>query len=159
MGKQNQYDHSVRMPFIIIGPGMEKGKRNDEMIYMQSVFATTCDLAGIKTPQTVQFTSIADLALGKTSNGEEYIYGGYKNLQRMIRSKTHKLILYPQVKQAQLFDLINDPDETTNLIPNKNSGKLIQSLFNKLVQKQQELGDTLVLNINDYKFISPSVDK
>lgn len=153
MGKQSQYDHSVRMPFIIIGPGMEKGKRIDEMIYMQSVFATTCDLAGIKTPQTVQFPSISDLALGKTSNGEEYIYGGYKNLQRMIRSKTHKLILYPQVKKAQLFDLINDPDEMDNLISNKNSEQLIQSLFSKLVQKQQELGDTLVLNINDYKGI------
>lgn len=41
MGKQNQYDHSVRMPLIIRGPGLEPGKRVNEMVYMQSVFATT----------------------------------------------------------------------------------------------------------------------
>jgi choline-sulfatase len=40
MGKQNQYDHSIRMPFVITGPGIEEGKRINRPVYMQSVYAT-----------------------------------------------------------------------------------------------------------------------
>lgn len=151
MGKQNQYDHSIRMPFIMVGAGLEKGKKLDDMIYMQSVFATTCELAGISTPETVQFKSILELAKGNSEEkGEELIYGGYKNMQRMIRTKTHKLILYPQVKEAQLFDLVNDPDEIVNLIANKNQKEIREDMFNKLVYKQKELNDKLVLVKSDY---------
>src|SRR5262249_39066194 len=33
-GKQNLYDHSMRVPFIIAGPGLPKGKTSDALIYL-----------------------------------------------------------------------------------------------------------------------------
>ncbi|MGC9326935.1 MAG: sulfatase-like hydrolase/transferase, partial [Candidatus Hinthialibacter sp.] len=55
MGKQNQYDHSIRMPLIFCGPGIEKDVRNDALVYLHSAYATTCDLADIPIPETVEF--------------------------------------------------------------------------------------------------------
>ena len=47
MGKQNLYDHSTRMPLLVAGPGIPRGKRVDAMVYQHSMFATTCELAGV----------------------------------------------------------------------------------------------------------------
>ena len=51
---------------------------------------------------------------------------------------------------VQLFDLENDPNEMTNLATDKIHQKIKIDLFKKLVQKQKELGDYLVLNPSDY---------
>lgn len=34
LGKQNQYDHSIRVPFIVAGPGVQVGRTIDEPIYL-----------------------------------------------------------------------------------------------------------------------------
>ena len=47
MGKQNCYDHSIRIPLICTGPGIGKGRKVDGMVYQHSVFATACELAGV----------------------------------------------------------------------------------------------------------------
>ncbi|MEN8248294.1 MAG: sulfatase-like hydrolase/transferase, partial [Bacteroidota bacterium] len=63
IGKQNLYDHSIRMPLIIKGPGLEAGEKSDEMVYLQSMYATTCELAGIQIPETVEYKSLKDLMI------------------------------------------------------------------------------------------------
>ena len=37
MGKQNMYEHSLGAPLIINGPGLEKGKRITERVYIQDI--------------------------------------------------------------------------------------------------------------------------
>ena len=51
MGKQNLYDCSVRMPFIISGPGITAGRQIDSLMHQHSLFPTICDLAGLPTPR------------------------------------------------------------------------------------------------------------
>ncbi|MEM8736201.1 MAG: sulfatase-like hydrolase/transferase, partial [Planctomycetota bacterium] len=48
MGKQNMYDHSLRVPFIAIGPDVAKNQTSPEPIYLQDVMATTLELAGVE---------------------------------------------------------------------------------------------------------------
>lgn len=146
MGKQNQYDHSIRMPLIFMGPGLDAGSRVDDLVYMQSIYATTCDLAGITLPATVEFRSLSGLLTGvEQASGESAIFGCYRHYQRMIRTETHKLIVYPEAGEVQLFDLVADPYETTNLANQAEYQALADSLFGLLVQKQAELGDYLKL--------------
>jgi choline-sulfatase len=146
MGKQNQYDHSVRMPFIIRGPGLDGGKSIGKMIYMQSIYATVCELAGIGVPETVEYPSLVNLLEGEPEGGEEYVFGAYLDLQRMIRNKKYKLIVYPKVNEVQLFDLENDPDEMNDLAENKKYKSIKKDLFEAMKRKQEELGDFLVLD-------------
>jgi len=145
MGKQNQYDHSVRMPLMIAGPGIQAGHICHEMVYLQSIFATSCDLAGIDIPKSVDFPSLKSLLKDPNAKGENLIFGAYKDLQRMIRSKHYKLIVYPKVKKLQLFNLKNDPDELVNLANKKRMNDVKSDLLMRLFMKQKELGDFLEL--------------
>ncbi len=148
MGKQNQYDHSIRMPLIISGPGINPGGKSDALVYLQSLFATTCELAGIEIPSTVDFPSLNGLIQGATDEVHEAIFGNYRHFQRMVRTKDHKLIMYPHIGHRQLFDLNKDPLELENLVENPQYENIYRELFAKLQTLQNEVGDTLQLNLN-----------
>ncbi len=51
-GKQNLYQHTWRVPFIVKGPGIQAGARVEGNIYLLDVLATLCDLSGIAVPDT-----------------------------------------------------------------------------------------------------------
>lgn len=142
MGKQNLYECSIRIPFIICGPEIEEGKKIDEMIYMQSIYPTICDLAKIKIPSTVDYTSILPI-IHEQSKGEKYIFGVYKNLQRMIRSDRYKLIIYPEVREIQLFDMWNDPYEMKNLQADSKYKQIKKKLLKSLLVQQKKYNDSL----------------
>jgi len=62
----------------------------------------------------------------------------------------YKLIVYPEVKKAQLFDLKNDPMEIRDIAGKAKSRDIKARLFRELVKKQNELGDFLVVNPDEY---------
>jgi arylsulfatase A-like enzyme len=144
MGKQNMYDHSIRMPLLISGPGVAKGKRIDELVYQHSLYATTCELAGVPVPSTVEFASLAGLLGGRQGKGQEAVFCYYKNFQRAVRTKEHKLIVYPEAAMVQLFDIVNDPWETRNLASDPKYASIKGDLMERLRQIRMELGDPLL---------------
>jgi len=145
MGKQNPYDHSVRVPFIVAGPDVAAGKMIDQPIYLQDVMPTTLELAGIDRPDHVEFQSLLPLLAGKPSEYEA-IYGSYLNLQRSIRTRTHKLIIYPKAEVVRLYDLQSDPNEMHDLADRPASKELIQDLFSQLLALQKKYDDSLNLS-------------
>ncbi len=58
IGKQSLFDHSMRVPFMAVGPGIPAGKKLDTPIYVQDVMATSLQLAGAERPAHVQFKSL-----------------------------------------------------------------------------------------------------
>jgi len=145
MGKQNQYDHSVRMPLIVCGPGIRKGRTVDAMVYLHCMFPTTCELAGIAIPKTVESKSLVPLLMGKKKQVYDAIYGSYKEFQRMVRTEDYKLIVYPAAGEAQLFDVKNDPWETKDLAEDPKYADTAARLMSRLKNLQKEVGDTLEL--------------
>ena len=144
MGKQNPYEHSIRMPFMISGPGIEKGATVDNKIYMQSVYPTTCELAGLKVPESVDYPSILPLVKGEGKGGEEVIFNAYIETQRLVRTDRYKLVHYPKIGRNQLFDLKEDPHETKDLIKDPKLEKVRQRLLAILRKKRMELGDGML---------------
>ena len=145
MGKQNLYDCSVRMPFIVLGPDVAAGRKIDAMMYQHCLFPTICDLAGIATPATVEFPSLLPLLRGKSGKLFDSVYCAYRGFQRMVRTDKYKLILYPEVKRYQLFDLEKDPWEMTSLDASQHAAKVAE-LLRELKQWQQAVHDTMVLD-------------
>jgi choline-sulfatase len=147
MGKQNVYDCSVRMPLILSGPGIARGKRIDDLVYQHCLYATTCELAGIPVPKTVQFPSLVPLMKGDGTAPYPAVFSYYKDFQRMVRTNTHKLIVYPQIKRVQLFDVVKDPWEMHDLSEDSAHADLKTQLFQQLQLLQRELNDPLQLQI------------
>jgi choline-sulfatase len=145
MGKQNQYDHSVRMPLIFAGPGVPAGTRVDALVHQNGLYPTTCELLGVPVPREVETKSLAGLIRGHGKRPFDAVFGGYRELQRMVRTDEHKLILYPEARRTQLFDLRRDPWETDDLSGERSKAALVRSLTERLQALQHELDDPLRL--------------
>ena len=48
LGKQSLYEHSMRGPLIIAGPGIPAGRSTAAFTYLFDLFPTICDLAGVE---------------------------------------------------------------------------------------------------------------
>lgn len=143
LGKQNAYDHSIRVPLIFSGPGIPQSKTSDEMVYLQSVHPTTFELASLSIPSHIEFESLYSHFSQDGATGESEIFGSYKDFQRMLRTERYKYILYPEVQKTQLFDLIEDPNELNNLAENPDSKELIEKMHQSLIRLQEKVGDPL----------------
>jgi choline-sulfatase len=143
MGKQNMYDHSVRMPLLISGPGIDGGKRVNAMVYQHSLFATTCELGGVTIPKPVEFPSLAALLRGPDREQHDAVFCWYRGFQRSIRTREHKLIVYPEAKKTQLFDLNQDLWEISDVANKREYSTIRQKLLERLRRFQNELGDDL----------------
>lgn len=145
LGKQNLYEHSVRPPFIVVGPGVPQGKRTGEPIYYQDVVPTTLELAGIKQPEHVQFQSLLPIIRDQGKSKYPSIYTAYIDLQRAVNKDGWKLILYPKIKKIRLFHVTEDPHEMHDLAEAPGQAGRIRELFAELTRWQKETGDALDL--------------
>jgi arylsulfatase A-like enzyme len=117
MGKQSLYEHSLRVPLIICGPGLPEGQKSGALVHLHDVFPTLCELLKMKTPPTVQSSSLVPVLKNQTAKVRDRIVGAYINIQRCVREEEWKLIVY-RVKgkeTIQLFNIKDDPWETDNL--------------------------------------------
>ena len=150
-GKQSMFEHSVKVPLIVAGPGLPKRNRIDVPVYMQDVMPTTLQIAGKKIPSHVQFKSLLPLIRGRRTEQYASIYGAYQQeSQRMVRRGDLKLIVYPKAKTVLLYDLKSDPDETKNLADRPEYAQTIKELLAALERLQQESGDPLVLDSSTF---------
>ncbi len=131
-GKQNMYEHTVGIPLIMHGPGIPKGQHIAAQCYLRDLFPTTCELAGIEIPTTVQSRSLASLISGKTQSVYDAVFSCYTDTQRMIRDQRWKLIWYPQLNRYQLFDVVADPNELQDQSSGSQHAARIKSMASKL---------------------------
>jgi arylsulfatase A-like enzyme len=118
-GKQNLYEHTWRVPFIVKGPGIKAGARVQGNIYLLDVLATLCDLTGTAPPATNEGLSFRPVLEGKQDTMREVMYGAYsgggKPGMRSVRKGDWKLIQYEaydgSVRETQLFNLAKNPHE------------------------------------------------
>lgn len=119
MGKQNLYEHTWRVPFIVKGPGIEGGRRVKGNSYLLDVLPTLCDLAGIPIPGTVEGSSLKPVLDGDKTVVRDVLYGVYsggtKPGIRSVKKGDWKLIKYDtmdgEIRETQLFNLAENPNE------------------------------------------------
>jgi arylsulfatase A-like enzyme len=153
MGKQNMYDHSMRTPLILKGPGIPEGRIEKMEVYLQDIMPTAIEYAGGTVPRWVEFNSLKPFIEGEaTVSNYPAVYGAYMDLQRMIRVDDYKLIVYPKARMVRLFDLVNDPLEMHDLATATRQRDRIRSMFRELKGLQAKMGDTLDLSNYNYYF-------
>ena len=146
IGKQSLFDHSIRVPLMLMGPNIPKGKKIDQDVYLQDVMATSLDLAAIQKPSYVEFNSLLDFIKDtKKKSNYDGIYGAYRMHQRMIRKNGYKLLVYPKINKILLFDMIQDPEEITDLSDMPEQSERIKLLFKDLLKLQKDMEDPLDL--------------
>ena len=113
-GKQNMYEHTIRVPLIFAGPGIRRNRKLTGHAYLRDLLPTLLELAGL--PQVdCDGKSQVRVLLGQKATEHNFTVGYFRDSQRMIRTNRWKLIQYPLVNRTQLFDLQNDADEKHDL--------------------------------------------
>jgi arylsulfatase A-like enzyme len=118
LGKQNLYEHSIRVPMVMAGPGIPRGTRYDGFIYLSDITPTLLDLLGMPRPESFEALSHASVLTHPERRLRDRIYNVYGSWSRSIKtSDGMKLILYnvDGEKREQLFDLSSDPLEMRDL--------------------------------------------
>jgi len=148
-GKQNMYEHTINVPLIVAGPGIEAGAASDAQVYLREVYPTTCELGGVVIPEKVTAKSFAPVLKGERATQNETIYGYFREYQRMIRRDDGwKLIYYPHLDKRQLFNVAEDPNEVNDLAGDSEFKKVEESLFAQLNEWRKEAGDPLLKETN-----------
>jgi choline-sulfatase len=114
------YDSTIRIPLIILGPGVPAGVRVAQQARTIDVLPTILDLLAIPIPVEVQGVSLVPTFTGKNVASaysyEETLYPkiqmGWSEL-RGLRTLDWKYIRAPK---PELYDLHSDPSEKSNVI-------------------------------------------
>ena len=149
LGKQNLYDHSVRVPLIMRGPGVPAGKQVDALTHTFDVYPTLCELAGLKIPETVDAISLLPVVQGTAREARPYLHSVYKHVQRMTQDQAWKLIVYSQdgnqgSSRTQFFHLASDPWELNDLSEDTGVAAERERLEGELARWQVETGDPIL---------------
>ena len=145
MGKQNLYEHSIKVPLLMAGPGIPKAESRNQMVYLWDIFPTLSDLTGQEIPASVQGKSFAPAFSEDNYVPRSEMLFAYRHLQRAARKGDFKLIEY-QVdgnRTTQLFNLNKDPWEMNNLYQDPAHIEKVEELRTVLKQQQKLLGDTI----------------
>jgi arylsulfatase A-like enzyme len=141
LGKQNQYEHSIRSPLIITGPGIPANERSDALVNLNDLFPTFCEIGGAAIPETVESKSLLPLLGGEVKTIHDFVAGEFLDSQRMICDRRWKYIFYPKAGREQLFDLERDPDETNDLSRDPRHAAKLDAMRNRLERWRRRQGD------------------
>ena len=140
MGKQNVYEHSVHIPLLISGPGIERGSKLDKFVYLLDVYPTLCDLCGVEIPSGVEGKSFAGMFSKNDLVTRHDLYFAFQARIRGITDGRYKLIEYrtDRLKLTQLFDLEKDPWERFNFYDFNGYDEIVERLRKRMKEYRAE---------------------
>jgi arylsulfatase A-like enzyme/Flp pilus assembly protein TadD len=115
------YDTTLRIPFLIAGPGVPAGLRIKQQARTIDLLPTLLELVGGKAPAAVQGASLAPAFKGTVVATDSYSETMFPKLNmgwaelRAIRNDRWKYVRAPR---PELYDLSRDPGETNNIAGN-----------------------------------------
>ena len=131
-GKSSVSEGGLKVPMIVSGAGVSReNSRESALINVTDFFATISQLAGNDTPQIADSISFMGLLSNADSPSKEYSYVDFMTngiTRWAIRDERYKLIVSSSGSK-QLYDLLNDPYEDTNLL---RAGEQYQSIESRL---------------------------
>lgn len=154
--RPNMYDHSIRVPTMVRWPGVvQPGSVVTKPVSNLDWYPTLVDIAGATLPggETIRGQSITPLLRGNDAEWTDDFYAEYSTHHqshthmRMYRTPKWKLIRdFLNPERDELYDLANDPAESTNLIASNDAKvqKIIADLHAKIVARMKEISDPVL---------------
>jgi iduronate 2-sulfatase len=131
--KMSLFENSARVPLIIAAPGARgNGRATGSLAELVDLYPTLADLCGLQAPDYLDGTSqrpaLDDPAkLVKTAAYTQVRRGRYDGYS--VRTQRWRYVLWDDGRQGeQLFDMQNDPRETTNLAADPQHAQVVQEL-------------------------------
>ncbi|UCG84802.1 MAG: sulfatase [Gemmatimonadota bacterium] len=135
------YEESTRTPLLVRYPGLARGgSRIDDLVTSVDIAPTMLEIAGVPIGDQIQGRSLVPLLRGDASDWRQSVlieFYTYENPfpwlvdmdYRAIRTKQFKYIHWMQhPDENELYDLVEDPFETENLIADTRLANVVAGL-------------------------------
>lgn len=122
--KWTMYDSVVRVPLIAWAPGRIKARpASDALVQLMDLAPTILESAGVPAPSNWEARSLWPALSGESASGRDVVYSelARDHIQTgaeyivMRRDKEWKLVYYLGEPEGELYDLVSDPGECSNL--------------------------------------------
>ena len=153
LGKQNLYEHSIRVPMILSGPGVPMNKKTDGFTYLSDITPTIIDYLQLPRPSSVEGRSLLPVIQDPSKKVRSSIYNVYGHWSRSIKSEDgFKLIVYnvDGIATTQLFNLKIDPWESKDLSKEPVYREKIMQMRNLLKQQMAAAFDNLNIDLPNW---------
>lgn len=166
--KQQPYDESVCVPFLLKVPG-RRGGEVTQPLNTPDIFPTLCELCGVLAPESVQGKSVASVLNGASEEDSAALIANYHpfgqwGIQRGGKEwRGVRTSQYTYVKDLNgpwlLFDNRADSYQMNNLIDQADSKELQAEMELLLQRKLDETGDSFEPGMNYVHRWSYDVDE
>ena len=119
-GKHTLFEKALKSALIIKAPfNKEKGFRAEGIVESIDLYPTILEFCGIDPPEGIEGRSLLQQLESPKAQGKEASYSYFKKGITM-RTGKYRLTKYfrEEIPTIELYDLINDPDETKNIAEN-----------------------------------------
>jgi len=137
-GKWTLYEGGVRVPFMVIGPGIKGGSQTNIPITGWDILPTLSELAGNKNPLPANLdgTSFKSLFAAATASKfsrkkDELVFHYFGKPHSSIRIGDYKLIKFWNLKKVELYNLKDDLGELNDL--SESSPEKVKELESRLM--------------------------
>lgn len=139
--KRDLYEGGIRIPMIVRWPGkVPAGQVSEQVWALWDILPTFAEIAGLKAPDNIDGISMLPAWLGAPQEVQhEYLYWDYGHCRpvyaQAVRMGTWKGVRNGQNAPIELYDLSNDPSETTDIAAaNPDVVKQIEDYMTKAVK-------------------------
>ena len=142
--KSTLFDRSCRAPFIVVSPDGKQGAVCRSLIEFVDLYPTVMDYCGVKLPPQLAGQSLRQLLKNPAEKGREAAFTLVIRGRHYGQSVRTDRWRYTQWSDgnAELYDELNDPEETHDLFGDPAHAKLIAELKGRLTK----IGPYKILN-------------
>jgi len=138
------YESAIKVPLIIKAPRVSRGKRIDnDLVGSVDIFPTICKIMRLSLPEHIQGMDLSDYFTGKDNLFKDRqlpcesltpTSSGGNSLLGLVTSQWK----YIQTTRPELYDLVNDPQESKNLLESQAKRARFMREHLRLLLKEQQ---------------------
>ncbi|MNQ82692.1 Arylsulfatase [compost metagenome] len=128
MGKQNLYEHSVRIPLILRGPCVPEGKQLYALASNIDIFPTVASLCNVELPEETEGRSLQPILVDESKKVRSIVCSVYRDAG---------------TERIQVFDLLHDPWETQDVSTEPAHAEIIENLVFELASWMHDNDDIM----------------
>ena len=116
-GKNTLWDRSTRVPLVFAGPGVGAGQRSGRSAELLDIYPTLSELCGLDVAEDLEGLSLVPQLQDPAAPRDRPAITTHNRNNHGVRTESWRYIRYADGSE-ELYDMVNDPSEFTNLAAN-----------------------------------------